>query len=149
MKKRTMRLLIAAPLLLFLAIQLIPTWQLQTNPPVVAEPDWDSPQTRALAQRSCYACHSNETVWPLYGRVAPVSWLVTRDVVSGRRHLNFSDWNAARDAQKRDKAAEESRKEISRGAMPPSYYIWLHPEAKLTEAEKQDLINGLVATLSH
>ena len=52
-------LVVAAPLVLFLAIQLIPVWLLQTNPPVVAEPTWDSPQTQVLAKRACYDCHSN------------------------------------------------------------------------------------------
>src|SRR5262249_35450692 len=141
-------LLIAAPILLLLAIQLIPIWRLQTNPPVVSEPSWDSAQTRALAQRSCYDCHSNETTWPLYGRVTPASWLVTRDVLSGRRHLNFSEWGASGGAARRpDRTANEVRREISRGDMPPSYYVLLHPTAKLTETEKTELIDGLVASL--
>src|SRR3954471_20544503 len=80
---------------LLLAIQLLPVWLLQTDPPVVAEPTWDRPQTRSLAQRACFDCHSNETQWPLYTRVAPVSWLVTFDVLRGRRNLNFSAWGAA------------------------------------------------------
>jgi len=63
MSKKSVRIgamVVAAPLVLFLIIQLIPVWLLQTDPPVVAEPKWDSPQTQALAQRACYDCHSNE-----------------------------------------------------------------------------------------
>ena len=65
----------------FLLIQLVPFGRDHTNPPVVQEPNWDSPATRELAQRACFDCHSNETVWPWYSNIAPVSWLVAQ------RHL--------------------------------------------------------------
>ncbi len=55
---------IGTPILLFLLIQLVPVWAVQTNPPVVSEPQWNSPQTRALAVRACFDCHSNQTTWP-------------------------------------------------------------------------------------
>jgi len=134
---------------LLLLIQLVPVWLFQSNPPVVAEPAWDSPQTRALAQRACFDCHSNETTWPIYTRVAPASWLISHDVDDGRRHLNFSEWGVGRtaDSSRRAKVADESRKEISRGDMPPGIYLVLHPDAKLSEAEKQQLIAGLMASL--
>ncbi len=76
----------------FLLIQLVPYGRNHTNPPVLQEPNWDSPQTRALAQRACFDCHSNETEWPWYSHVAPVSWLVQRDVEEGREKVNFSTW---------------------------------------------------------
>ncbi|MBI5081140.1 MAG: heme-binding domain-containing protein [Chloroflexi bacterium] len=71
-------LMISAVLLVAVVIgmQLVPVWLLKTNPPVTAEPKWDSEQTRALAKRACFDCHSNETVWPWYSNVAPVSWLI-------------------------------------------------------------------------
>lgn len=137
---------IAIPVVLFLGIQLIPVWLLQNNPPVVAEPKWDSPQTRELAQRACYDCHSNETVWPWYSRVAPVSWLVTLDTIRGRRNLNFSEWGAAMGGEGREDSDEIGEK-ISNGQMPPASYVALHPQANLTEAEKQQLIAGLEASL--
>ena len=125
-------------LVLFLLIQLIPYGRNHTNPPVVSEPKWDSPATRALAQRACFDCHSNETVWPWYSNVAPVSWLVYADVAGGRRRLNFSDWN---------RGFQPSIGEISgiiqEGEMPPFQYLLMHPNAKLTAAEKQSLIDGL------
>jgi hypothetical protein len=149
MSRRTLLIIVALPIALFLAIQLLPIGRPQPNPPVLAEPDWDSPQTRALAQRACFDCHSNETTWPIYTRVAPVSWLITHDVADGRQHLNFSEWGVGRtaDESRRAKVADESRKEISRGAMPPGIYLVLHPDAKLSEAEKQQLIAGLLASL--
>lgn len=67
-------------LVLLLAIQLVPYGRDHTNPPVVAEPAWDSPATRALFVRACADCHSNQTVWPWYSHVAPVAWLVAHDV---------------------------------------------------------------------
>jgi hypothetical protein len=126
------------------AIQ-IPPWLFETNPPVVAEPHWDSPQTRALAQRACFDCHSNETVWPWYSRIAPPSWLVALDVFRGRRHLNFSEWGVA-SGEREGGGMGEAVEQIQRGAMPPGNYLPLHQDAKLSEAEKQLLIDGLRAS---
>ena len=84
---------VIALVLLALLIQLIPYGRDHTNPPVMQEPQWDSPQTRALTKRACFDCHSNETVWPWYSNVAPVSWLIYRDVSKGREHFNFSEWD--------------------------------------------------------
>ena len=133
---------------LLLLIQLIPI-RPQPNPPVLSEPAWDHPETRALAQRACFDCHSNETVWPAYSYVAPISWLVVHDTLDGRRQLNFSAWG---DAQLSGREARELnpnkiRREISSGAMPPRIYLLTHPEARLTDAEKQQLIDGLIASL--
>ena len=69
----TVGVIILGVLCLGLVIQLLPYGRDHTNPPVVAEPLWDSPQTRALAKRACFDCHSNETIWPWYTNVAPVS----------------------------------------------------------------------------
>jgi len=122
------------------AIQLVPYGRGHDNPPVRAEPAWDSPQTRALFMRACGDCHSNETAWPWYSSVAPVSWLIQHDVNDGRGKLDISEWGRARN--KGDEAAKTAR----RGSMPPWFYTIPHPEAKLTPAERQALIAGLVAT---
>ncbi|MBM4424571.1 MAG: cytochrome C [Chloroflexi bacterium] len=132
---------VAIAVVLFLGIQLIPVWALKTNPPVIAEPQWDSPDTRALAQRACFDCHSNETVWPWYSNVAPVSWLVIMDTVRGRNKLNFSEWGM------REAESGEAGEQIQNGEMPPSTYLITHPEAKLTDAEKQQLIDGLYKSM--
>ncbi len=123
----------------FLLIQLVPYGRDHENPPVVAEPAWDSAETRDLAARACFDCHSNETVWPWYSSVAPLSWLVQNDVDEGREHLNFSEWNRRQEA---DEAAETVRE----GSMPPNYYTIIHPDARLTDAELTQLVNGLTAT---
>ena len=71
-----------------LAIQLVPYGRDHTNPPVLAEPAWDAPRTRELFFQACKDCHSNETVWPGYASLAPMSWLVQHDVEEGREHFN-------------------------------------------------------------
>jgi hypothetical protein len=132
-------LLVVAGLVIFGLIQLVPYGHNHTNPPVTTEPAWDSPQTRALAVRACFDCHSNETVWPWYSNVAPVSWLVQRDVDEGRGRLNFSQWNASRERG-------ELSRVVSRGSMPPWFYVIQHPSANLSAAEKTQLETGLTAT---
>ncbi len=138
--------IIAIPIVLCVAIQLVPVWLLQRNPPVAAEPPWDSPQTRALAKQACFDCHSNETVWPAYSRVAPVSWLVTLDTIRGRRHLNFSEWGAGGRGE-RGEGTREISEVINDGSMPPASYIMMHPSANLSDAQKSQLVQGLQASL--
>jgi hypothetical protein len=126
----------------FLLIQLVPYGHDHTNPPVTGEPAWDSPATKALAQRACFDCHSNETAWPWYSNVAPVSWLLQRHVTEGRERLNFSTWGTGR--QEVDHAARL----VQQGEMPPWDYQLLHPDARLSDTEKQQLIDGLTSTFA-
>ena len=125
---------------LFVLIQLVPYGRNHTNPAVAQEPAWDSAQTRELAKRACFDCHSNETTWPWYSNVAPVSWLLQHDVEDGRRRLNFSEWNL------RQRGADEAAKTVQNGSMPRWFYIPLHPQANLSAADKAALIKGLQAT---
>jgi hypothetical protein len=124
----------------FLLIQLYPVDR--TNPPVKGEPNWDSQKTRDLAKRACFDCHSNETNWPWYSYIAPVSWRIYDHVKDGRKHFNFSEY------PKGTKEPEEAIEEIQKGGMPLSDYLILHSEAKLTVMEKADLIKGLQKTFS-
>jgi hypothetical protein len=119
------------------ALQLVPYGHTHTNQAVQAEPQWNSPRTRELFVRACADCHSNETVWPWYSNIAPVSWLVQRDVDEGREEFNIS-----LPGSEGDEAAEK----VAEGEMPLAIYTLLHPEAKLSAAEKQELIQGLQAT---
>jgi mono/diheme cytochrome c family protein len=137
------RLVIAgflALLVLGVAIQFVPFGRDHTNPPVLAEPAWDRPETRALFVRGCADCHSNQTVWPWYSSIAPMSWLITRDVEEGRDRFNASEWD--RSDNEEDDAAET----VEDGTMPPQQYLMLHPEARFSPAERQALIGGLIAT---
>lgn len=125
----------------FGAIQLVPYGRDHTNPPVLAEPEWDSPVTADLVDRACFDCHSNETRWPWYSNVAPVSWLVYRDVVEGREELNFSEMG------REDNEVEKAAETVEDGEMPPFRYEINHPEARLDDAERTALIRGLQQTL--
>ena len=133
-----------------LLMQAIPYGRSHTNPPVVSEPKWDSPRTRELAQRACFDCHSNETVWRWYSNIAPFSWLIQSDVDRGRRALNFSEWGQQPAGSRRERGADPNRmaRSIQGGGMPPLVYLPIHPEANLTQAEKDELIQGLNASLS-
>jgi mono/diheme cytochrome c family protein len=140
LRPRELALFAAVLVALFGLIQLLPVGAPRSNPPVVAEPAWDSPQTRQLFARACGDCHSNSTVWPWYGRVAPASWLVAHDVAEGRERLNVSEW------QRPQKDAPKAAREVREGDMPLPSYLWLHSEARLSETERQALVAGLVAT---
>jgi hypothetical protein len=127
---------------LFGLMQLVP--YRVSNPPVTAEPKWNSPQTRALVVAACYDCHSNQTKTPWYGKVAPISWWLTNHVKDGRAALNFSEWN-----RPQGEGASDAAGSVQRGSMPPAYYTWfgLHSGAKLTSAQRAELVAGLLASL--
>ena len=131
-------LLVAGGLLLI--AQAVPYGREHQNPSVVAEPPWNSPRTRELFFRACKDCHSNETQWPWYSTIAPVSWLVTHDVNEGRHHFDVSEWGRKRNH------GDEAAKMVREGEMPLWYYLPMHPEAQLTLRERDELVAGLVAT---
>ena len=140
----TRRFRIRASLLLvvtLLAIQFVPYGRDHVNPPIGAEPAWDSPKTRALARQACFDCHSNETEWPAYSAVAPVSWLIQRDVVEGRAALNFSEW------QRPQQEATEAAEEVLEGEMPLRIYQLMHAHARLSAADRKRLAGGFEKTL--
>lgn len=197
-------------LLLFVAIQLVPVKR--NNPTTGAAIQWDSPQTQALAERACMDCHSNQTTWPWYSYVAPVSWVIYYDVEAGRARLNFSNLAAGQSgegprAQNSDLAfrlgqvlagdaggpegergrfpeggfppqnrnqqggqngqrqgegqgqfpggfggfrlAEQLNENLlQRKSMPPAKYTIIHPSSSLTDAERQQLYDGLIKTFA-
>lgn len=110
----------------------------KTNPPVVQEPNWDSAQTRDLAERACFDCHSNQTHWPWYSYIPPVSSSISHEVQEGRAELNFSEWPSGE--------TDDLIEVILEGEMPPDKYMLLHPEARLSNTETKALISGLQAT---
>lgn len=125
-----------------LLIQLVPYGRNHANPPTMAEPAWDSPATRALAKRACFDCHSNETRWPALSSIAPASWLIQHDVEAGRAALNFSEW------QRPQREAREAAEKVREGEMPLAIYTAMHPEARLTVAERAALEQGLSRTIT-
>ena len=133
--------LVSGAFIVLLVMQLVPYGRNHANPPITSEPAWDSPDTRALVKQACFDCHSNETEWPAYSHVAPVSWLVQHDVDEGRAVLNFSEWHRTQ------KEASESAEEVTEGEMPPMMYRLVHSHARLNEAEHERLVRGLTNTL--
>jgi Haem-binding domain len=89
---------------------------------------------QATLRRACYDCHSNETSWPWYSQIAPISWALSGHVVDARRHLNFSDWTRMTTGKKR-KVVGEICDEVKEGAMPLPSYLWIHRDAHLMPQE--------------
>lgn len=92
----------------------------------------------AILERSCADCHSHDTKWPWYSRVAPASWLVAHDVDEARSHLNFSRW-ADYEPYRQHTLLGEICEEVEEGEMPLWYYVPLHGEAALSEADRATL----------
>jgi mono/diheme cytochrome c family protein len=141
LRKKLVRMALLIVATLVLVIQLVPYGRNHSNPQGGTEPPWDRTETRELARRACFDCHSNETVWPGYARIAPISWLVQHDVDEGRQKLNFSEW------QRPQKESKEAAKSVREREMPPRMYTLLHPEARLSGEERSALIRGLEATI--
>ncbi len=118
-------------LVVLLAIQLVPVNR--DNPQDRRGPG-ATPEVEAILRRGCYDCHSNETRWPWYSRVAPVSWMVAYDVHEAREHLNFSDFQDLSEGTQ-GKVWAAVMKEIDEGEMPLWYYRPFHAEAALTDAD--------------
>jgi hypothetical protein len=132
--------IVLALLGLALLIQFVPYGRDHSNPPVVSEPSWDSQATHDVFVRACNDCHSNRTRWPWYSHVAPVSWLLQRDVDHGREKFNVSRWGVGKNE------GDEAAKNVREREMPLRSYLWGHAEARLTEAEQTAFVAGLVAT---
>lgn len=122
----------------------------RTNPPVVQDlmaTNPPPPEIAALLHAACYDCHSYETHWPWYSRVAPVSWLVASDVNEGRKHLNLSDWPVGQTnwiVRRLDRMSEA----IDYREMPPKKYTLIHANARLTDTQRSELTNWLETTAS-
>ena len=93
-----------------------------------------------VLKSACYDCHSNETKYPWYAYVAPVSWLVGRDTRVGRENLNFSDWESLSKVDKA-KLLDDITEEIEDGNMPMPIYVLMHPEAKLAMSDRDMIMN--------
>ena len=119
-------------------IQLVPYGHHHSNPAVTAEAPWPDDASRSLAVQACYDCHSNETTWPWYSNVAPMSWLVQHDVDEARAKVNFSEWGSGDDE-------DELHDVVEHGEMPPSTYTAIHRDAKLSAAERDRLEEALRA----
>ncbi len=143
MRKR-IQWIVATPVVAFALLQLANAPHV--NPPVKSSfPITNAPpEVAALLRAACYDCHSDETRWPWYSHVAPVSWLIASDVERGRGHLNLSAWpvdNPLRAARK----LEDMSDEIGYDEMPLKKYTLIHADARLTDSQRQELEDWLDA----
>lgn len=118
---------------LLIVVQFVPV--VRVNPLERGQPPGPA-EVEALLERACYDCHSNETRWPWYSQIAPMSFLIARDVTEGRRELNFSTWSQYNERRKTRKL-KEIAEQVEKGKMPQWYYVSLHPDAKLSAADRE------------
>ncbi len=111
----------------------------RTNPPVAGDINVTI-QVKEVLKKSCYDCHSNETKWPWYSCVAPISWLVANDVELGRKHLNFSEWEKY-SSRKKEESKKEIWEEVRDDKMPMGIYTLMHPVSKLDITQKNIIKN--------
>jgi hypothetical protein len=95
-------------------------------------------KTMGILKTSCYDCHSNETAYPWYHNVAPLSWVISSNIEEGRAALNFSHWEAI-DANVKLERLERAKKLIRNEMMPKSDYLLMHENAVLTNEDKKML----------
>jgi hypothetical protein len=116
----------------------------RTNPPLSGDNLQEhlplTSRVTGLFRAACFDCHSNQTRWPWYSYVAPVSWLVSGDVSGGRAHLNFSEWGSY-DRRKQISRLGAIVDELDEGAMPLPIYVTMHAEAKLSNEDRDSLVS--------
>ena len=123
---------------LFLVSQLIPVDR--HNPPVDASHSIDAAEkvpapVQGVFHRSCRNCHSDETSWPWYSYVAPISWMIANDVHNARKKMNLSEWGTY-SAKKREEKLEDICEQVTDGDMPDAMYAFFHREARVTPQER-------------
>ena len=130
--RKPLRVILIIFVLAIVVAQFVPVTR--DNPPVGADFD-GAVAVEQVLKKSCYDCHSNETIWPWYSYVAPASWLVASDVSEARKKLDLSDWGLM-PSEKQARVAEAVWEEVAKGDMPLSQYLLMHSDAKPTDADK-------------
>lgn len=140
-----LRILFILLITAFVVIQFVgiektnPEFDSSTDFIVIENPPADIAQ---LLRSACYDCHSNQTVWPWYSNIAPVSWMLEEHVVDGRDNLNLNYWGEF-DVEDRAYVIEEMIEEMEEGEMPIPGYLVTHSDAKLSQAQKEKLFTWL------
>jgi len=124
----------------FVLIQFVPYGRDHTQQPATNAFKWSSPQAEAIAKKSCYDCHSNKTKWWWGVKIAPASWLAQHDIDDAQKVFNFSEWDGS--------LTTEGLQNAINNNMPPLQFTLLHPSAKLSDADKQTLVDGFQASLA-
>jgi len=139
-RARPVLLVLGALLALFVLIQFVPYGRAHANPPATVPFKWTSPQAQAIVKRACYDCHSNQTNWWWAVKIAPFSWLAQHDISAGRARINFSEWSGGLSTQ--------GLRHALNAGMPPLQYTLLHPNARLSAADKRRLLAGFEQSLA-
>jgi len=139
---KILKILIIAFLITFIALQFVPN-QMPENE-AAGQEDLITIGTlpeniSSILRTSCYDCHSKQTVYPWYSKVAPASWLLAKDIREGREELNFSGWGGS-SKRNQIKNLENIKEEVSSGAMPLKNYLILHRNAKLSQEQRDALV---------
>lgn len=142
MKKKSLKFIFGGLLALFIILQFMPN-QLPENAAstptdIIASGTVDA-AVGDILRTACYDCHSNQSRYPWYAHVAPVSWLVAHDVAEGREELNFSTWTTY-ETRRKQRKTEEIAEEVEEGHMPLPIYTTLHADARLTPEQQQQLL---------
>ncbi|MBN2616306.1 MAG: heme-binding domain-containing protein [Bacteroidales bacterium] len=146
MKKRNRKLwryLFGTLIVLFVVIQFIPVHKpkvIKDNPNDFLLNTKMPAHVASMFQESCYDCHSNQTKYPWYARIAPSSWLLASDVTEGRAHVNFSNWTKMSKAQQ-IAALSDIASEVKSGDMPFWAYPIMHPKARMSKADRKELVD--------
>lgn len=146
--KRILKWVVLGLVIAFAAVQV--AQPSRTNPPVKTDflkTASAPPDVAAMFRSACYDCHSDETRWPWYSYVAPMSWQIAQDVNHGRQHVNLSEWPADKPDLARKKI-EDMSDEIDDGDMPLSKYTLIHKDARLTSQQRDRLTQWLNAQAS-
>lgn len=136
-----MKIIIVAIFILFIVIQLIPASLPETNPDIsndISQTHEMPEDVKLIFHKACYDCHSNQTVYPWYSKIAPSSWLVARDTREGREELNFSDWSES-SKRKKIKHFKEMAELVEKKEMPMKIYTVIHRDAALSDEEIKTL----------
>lgn len=150
-KKSILKKILIALVILLVVIQVFRIDK--TNPPV--EPDKDfvvltnaPTEIVSILKASCYDCHSNESKYPWYTNIAPVSWWTKNHINEGRAELNFSEWGTY-SSRRMDHKLKECIEEVEENEMPLNYYVWVHSDAKLNPEQKEQLNKWFESLRTH
>ena len=137
MKRKICKWVLIPLSVLFIGIQFVTVQH--TNPPVTGEIQAPEPVMQVI-RKACYDCHSNETHWPWYSYIAPMSWLIESDVKEGRGEMNFTEWSDYSN-NKRDFKQSLCGELVSAGEMPLWFYVPLHSDADLSQEEIETIVS--------
>lgn len=98
---------------------------------------------KTILRSACYDCHSNETEYPTYSYIAPISWTIKDHINQGREHLNFSEWSSYNKDLKQN-AIDKTITTVRDLQMPLPSYIGYHPKANLTTKQRETLENYFI-----